>query len=88
MRLYGVLSIWRLVLFSVLGFLSLVSLGKHVVVFFSLFHELNITILVAASIMIVSYLILMVVGLTLLAGITSFVDVIFMTMVTIRLVIQ
>ena len=88
MRLYGVLSIWRSVLFSVLGFLSLVSLGKHVVVFFSLFHELNITILVAASIMIVSYLILMVVGLTLLAGITSFVDVIFMTMVTIRLVIQ
>ena len=64
------------------------SLGKHVVVFFSLCHELNITILVAASIMIVPYLILMVVGLTLLAGNTSFVDVIFMTVVTIRLAIQ
>jgi len=87
-RLYGVLSIWRLVLFSVLGFLSLVLMGKHVVVFFSLCHELNITILVAASTMIVPYLILMIVGLTLLAGITSFVDVIFMTMVTIRFVIQ
>jgi len=87
-RLYGVLSIWLLVSSIVLGFLSLVSLGKHVVVFFSLCHELNITILVAASIMIVPYLILMVVGPTLLAGITSFVDVIFMTVVTIRLVIQ
>jgi len=91
MRLYGDLARgWRFVLISALGFLSLVSLGKHVVVFFGFCCKLSIMFLGAGAMMMVSVpsLLLTIVGQASLAAITSFVNIIFATMITIRLVIH
>ena len=94
MRLYGDLSIWwRSVIFGALGFLSLVSLGKRVEVFFSLFCELKTAFLgfgftmmvptTSGDIQVVEFY-----SLPVLAAITSFVNIVFATMITIRLVIH